>query len=1781
MWPGPVCQYNGWPKGMSFDTNPKKDTSTDSKPSIETDTENDTKMTLSHSDGSKSRLGEIKKNWPEFTEACRKGKLEDLLKYSTIPGIFEHQDGQTKKTCLHFACENDDVEPLKWILKNFPRLDNIINLRDSLNRSAIFFAARSSVRESVRLLKERGAKISQEDWILDSRRRWVIHHTPVDNTEQGEEEVRLRVHGTSVVVSKSTFFSNKARGSYFEILFGSSPSSKVDPMKQSHTINDWCVRHENRQHDKEAMEYTARVQYFNANGGEIQSDHSIGLIDGCPLIPPPPGKEIKMHLRKGTVVRIACDEFEKTRGISLGTYGVVTGFAGRVPLVKFSLLAPLEPPALESSKMTETDGAAGTSIVLKVPEHTWEGRFEDGGDGEDGKKWTKWVYTALPLVVAYVPHKDMYTRGIHGFERSMAEFVIPSVSNLRCFKAILAFLEGGHKTLPEDVDVRKQLYEDAKALNLSLLASALNQEDEREDLNPFSRYGENKFVPADLICAPPASAEEILNLARTRSWYLNVVGPHNCERDAVTSKALKSWGLNDKKKIGFKIDFDLVENSTSYLRPIFGGKYENQCDAILKLGEPLNMDSKSKSALLNLFKKRQKLEKYLREKDADIDGIKKGLLPFMNGKLGVRTTNRSKLQGTHSFENPEKFKKHDDDKKTGQCEHEDDIYIHFITMNNEPKKTKKQPKKTMNNEAKKIVAFAASINITALLTNLEAGKLINELVPKCRGFQEAQNKKIKGVHWGNVSYATCKIKCSTYLDKIGEIMRGDVFERMQERLYDMKEEDIEKRLKPLDLTQIIKTYQKLKSEKKEGAKKEVSKKVGEDKFNEIWDNYVWDTYSSHFSNYESRELSKIEKNYDSLKEDAKQYDKIDPQILNIDPLSHFKDSNVDTFILQSFGTLLKYHHANNLYWSKKFEIMKEGVATSEQKKNLFERENMKHIWFDLLKRRSKISKDSRIQVRVKIKEEYVSKVDAVIQDFDLCNRQKLQLFYLKESAKSFKNQLIQFRHEHRMIQPREAYILRLQYGESLPVKNSIHVEIRYADSQCVYKTKEKEGSNAIWNETFIIKSLSDVQLVIRCNQDKGEKGQVNVGNCCEGEYAEKINSEYFTEFKGEIVSTKGKKLEGNLAFSVKAINLLDYPNKLSHLIADCKGKGQNMLPRLRGHINGYEEASRKLFESLITGENFQVVGIMNGLSFIGDSALKKEAKDNLFDASIIAKNSTASFLTLLRNVSLKTSVMFLIASEDYLDIPLRLSIQDQVTHGARIGPLAVQNPQNPRSPEKQWPTPGHIVNFIEYLLVHGSSTSANRTIKRCENMIKERLKCGWWESAQLEVKAYNKYLQIHDDTLIEIQDRQLKQKELLQSIGVAFQAINPGKIPSPDHILDMWGLIKKNHAANNDFEEVVKLIHKYYEVEQSLKLLNVKLKKFTQNDTLHKPLQWFSKKQKSSAISAFEYTKSDCERFGEQQRESYRGKKLVGKFKLRKEYEGGNNLEGSDLLFCLYADVPFRSCRPYLELLAGQCGSKVLSKYFLDWVWEKYYNILKNQCGAKAFGQGKNIFRYILELFSKLITGRTWDASAPILRDKDLEKWYADLLNQSTVPKICQEVSDKSESKDLLDKCKIILGILQAAAKISTPNESLKLVVQAYSIWLIHCIGLYLQDFGSLGRIELKKGAIGSVEENSSLAKVLAAAMPQDPKKSIQNNANKLEHYMKLLILVYGACISVGLQRSPSLADNVDNVCKPFQKLKRKCKDFFPEKKKKKEEVKEVNCMDKIYLEILHEFAMS
>ena len=85
---------------------------------------------------------------------------------------------------------------------------------------------------------------------------------------------------------------------------------------------------------------------------------------------------------------------------------------------------------------------------------------------------------------------------------------------------------------------------------------------------------------------------------------------------------------------------------------------------------------------------------------------------------------------------------------------------------------------------------------------------------------------------------------------------------------------------------------------------------------------------------------------------------------------------------------------------------------------------------------------------------------------------------------------------------------------------------------------------------------------------------------------------------------------------------------------------------------------------------------------------------------------------------------------------------------------------------------------------------------------------------------------------------------------------------SPMKMVEIWHEIKVKSKLNNDDGDVVKLIHKYFEVDQRLKILNVKLKKFIGTDTLHESLPWFCLSKNIRGISAYEYTKNDCERFG-------------------------------------------------------------------------------------------------------------------------------------------------------------------------------------------------------------------------------------------------------------------------------------------------------------------------------
>eukprot|EP00943_MAST-04B_sp_MAST-4B-sp1_P007274 g7274.t1 len=195
-----------------------------------------------------SKLSPIEKAWNDFTRTCVEGPFARFGKHVGITGIMDYTD-DFGKTCLHYACESFDPRQLTYILKHCARIRKIVNERDKLNRSAIFFAARSSVPNSVPLLKDIGGKIHENDWILDSNLRWSLNDA-CDDTK----ELRLRVCGVSVIVNKELFTSKankkRAHGSFFDKIFNDSTSEKWKGNTDAAALNDWCVKHLSHQSGK-------------------------------------------------------------------------------------------------------------------------------------------------------------------------------------------------------------------------------------------------------------------------------------------------------------------------------------------------------------------------------------------------------------------------------------------------------------------------------------------------------------------------------------------------------------------------------------------------------------------------------------------------------------------------------------------------------------------------------------------------------------------------------------------------------------------------------------------------------------------------------------------------------------------------------------------------------------------------------------------------------------------------------------------------------------------------------------------------------------------------------------------------------------------------------------------------------------------------------------------------------------------------------------------------------------------------------------------------------------------------------------------------------------------------------------------------------------------------------------------------------------------------------------------------------------------------------------------
>ena len=125
------------------------------------------------------------------------------------------------------------------------------------------------------------------------------------------------------------------------------------------------------------------------------------------------------------------------------------------------------------------------------------------------------------------------------------------------------------------------------------------------------------------------------------------------------------------------------------------------------------------------------------------------------------------------------------------------------------------------------------------------------------------------------------------------------------------------------------------------------------------------------------------------------------------------------------------------------------------------------------------------------------------------------------------------------------------------------------------------------------------------------------------------------------------------------------------------------------------------------------------------------------------QNTTTQFLGQMQENN-TVDQKAIILSDEYLNLPKLLGRNTkELTNGYRTGPLAVSDPNNPRRPEDQWPTPFHVAEFLQTILQLGSPTSANIIVRSCEKGIIHQL----FESAQQEIANYNDYFEKHDKAI--------------------------------------------------------------------------------------------------------------------------------------------------------------------------------------------------------------------------------------------------------------------------------------------------------------------------------------------------------------------------------------------------------------------------------------------------
>eukprot|EP00945_MAST-04E_sp_MAST-4E-sp1_P004949 g4949.t1 len=452
---------------------------------------------------------QLSQKWKNFSKICREGPRGLFHSYVHIPGILNHVD-EYGKTCLHYASEASDPRLLQDLLAlNAAGLDKIINLKDHLGRTALYFACRSSVSDAVPLLIDAGATVSKTDWAVDTCMRWSLH------SHSTEGLVRVRVNSTHFLVEVSLFQCRRANGSLFEKMFKpkTNPETKLAVPLSASMLNNWCVMN--------LGNIKGKPKSFPIQDPEFLLGHEHpkeliweGLTAQCPLLPKSVDKVSRaiLHLRIGTHVRLGTMGY-KGNGAYQGMVGVVKEFVldeksgKRFPKVIFSTDSPLAPPRDLLQQARGQDSVV--EVVVKYETIQWFLKKE-----KISKPELAGSVKLVPLAIAYVPSRPTYRSNEFGFEACTAEVYIPGVSSEENFRAIIGFLELGPQSLPSDMGVRSSLQRDAKAIHLSSLYDVLTQAQRDFDVAPFSRYAKPRFAPGDWIAVPPSDWQLLLGATK-------------------------------------------------------------------------------------------------------------------------------------------------------------------------------------------------------------------------------------------------------------------------------------------------------------------------------------------------------------------------------------------------------------------------------------------------------------------------------------------------------------------------------------------------------------------------------------------------------------------------------------------------------------------------------------------------------------------------------------------------------------------------------------------------------------------------------------------------------------------------------------------------------------------------------------------------------------------------------------------------------------------------------------------------------------------------------------------------------------------------------------------------------------------------------------------------------------------------------------------------------------------------------------------------------------------